>query len=107
MEHYGVIYPDDTGWVHESSLEWLVFLHDEDTPELVDTFVEALQERFKDPMRKPTPVPLREVTGDILSRLPLPSQPLGRLAQTLAGQSLLQRTEQRAIPELAPPRGAM
>lgn len=43
MEHYGVMYPDDVTWVHaiatnlkEETLEWLVSLHDEDAPELID-----------------------------------------------------------------------
>lgn len=68
------MYPDDAAWVHiiainldESTSEWLVSLHDDDAPELVNlnAFMQALWEQFKDPMG---------------ARFLLPGQPLGRLA---------------------------
>lgn len=53
MEHHGMMYPDNMTGVHvitvnleESTSEWLVSLHDENTPELddLDAFMQALQE---------------------------------------------------------------
>lgn len=58
MECYGVMYLQDAARVHiravnlnKSALEWLVSLHYKDAPELVNlnAFMQALQERFKDP----------------------------------------------------------
>lgn len=59
MELYGVMSSDDAAWVHAvasnvegSTSRWLVSLHDERAPELtdLDTFMQALQEQFEDPM---------------------------------------------------------
>lgn len=53
LEHYGAMHPDNADQVHvitdnleETASEWLVLLHDKNTPELdnLDTFIQALQE---------------------------------------------------------------